>query len=119
MKLDPPLSWLFVRCKTICEPECCGIDAYHFHPAHIASFLLLYRGSPDPRQLADLRAQLAALKSNYGSEGASQRGATFEDINQTFSGPDLDTLVDTIAVNLDAAVALVGQYDSPHAHGSH
>jgi hypothetical protein len=107
MKLEPPLSNLVGRCMTICEAECCGLDAYDFNPIHIASYLLMYRGAPDPREIEQIRAQLDALKANYGSAGASGRGVTFHDLNQGLSGDEVDTFVDRLKSALDVALTLV------------
>jgi hypothetical protein len=119
MKLEPPLALLFERCMTICVAECCGIDAYDFHPAHIASFLLMHTGSPDPRDAAKLREQFENLKVNYGSAGASGNGATFEDINQGLSGVEIDALVGQLTRNLDSALELLTQYTEPRKRSSH
>jgi Family of unknown function (DUF6331) len=107
MKLEHPLSELFRRCMTLCVAECCGIDAYDLHPVHIASFLIMYQGATDAREVEELRSQLATLKTNYGSTGASQRGATFEELNQKFSGEEVDALVDLIESNLEVALQLL------------
>ncbi|MEZ6142313.1 MAG: DUF6331 family protein [Zavarzinella sp.] len=107
MKLEHPLSGLFARCQTICVAECCGIDAYDFSPIHIASFLLLYRGEPDPADVRLVRSQLAALKVNYGSNGASAAGVTLDEVNQVFTGVEVDALVDEISANLDKALTLI------------
>jgi len=109
MRLEPPLSNLFARCVTQCVAECCGIDAYDFNPIHVASYLLMYRGEPDPHEIDQIRAQLDSLKSNYGSAGASGHGATFQDLNQGLDGSEVDALVDHLLSALDTALSLIGQ----------
>ena len=107
MRLEQPLAGLFDRCQTLCVAQCCGIDAYDFNPVHIASFLLLYGGQPDAAETALVRSQLAALKANYGSEGAGAVGVTLDEVNQVFTGVEVDALVDEISTNLDKALALI------------
>lgn len=107
MRIEPPLSNLLERCMTLCVAECCGIDAYDIHPIHVASYLLLYTGAPDLRDVERVRAQLDALQANYGSAGASGRGATFEQLNQGFSGPEIDAFVDRVKSALDGALSLL------------
>ena len=112
MKLQYPLAGLSARCQTLCVAECCGIDAYDFSPIHIASFLLMYRGAVDAAEVSLLRDQLAALKVNYGFRGASAAGATLDDLNQDFSGEEIDALVETISANLDVALTLTAAIES-------
>ena len=107
MRLEPPLSNLLGRCMTMCEAACCGIDAYDIHPIHVASYLLMYRGAPDTKEVERIREQLDSLKANYGSAGASGHGATFEDMNQGFSGVELDGFVDSVRSALDDALSLL------------
>ena len=106
MKLEDPLLDLISRCQTICVAECCGIDAYDFSPVHIASYLLMWEGKPNESNLIKLRAQLEALKSNYGSKGASSNGVTIDDMNQRFSGIEIDNLVDEITENMEIALQI-------------
>jgi hypothetical protein len=106
MKLQDPLLNLVSRCQTICVAECCGIDAYDFSPVHIASYLILWEGKPNESNLEELRAQLETLKLNYGSKGASSHGATIDDMNQRFSGIEIDNLVDEITENLEIALQI-------------
>ena len=106
MKLQDPLLNLVSRCQTICVAECCGIDAYDFSPVHIASYLIMWEGKPSKLNLVKLRTQLEALKSNYGSKGASSNGVTIDDMNQGFSGIEIDNLVDEITENLEIALQI-------------
>jgi hypothetical protein len=112
MRLEHPLSNLFSRCMTFCVAECCGIDAYDIHPIHVASYLLMFRGEPDPHEVEQLREQLTQLQINYGSAGAIACGVTLQDLNQVFSGQELDDLVDKVRVALDQALVLIEQTSS-------
>lgn len=112
MKLDQPLANLLNRCQTICVAECCGIHAYDFSPIHVASYLLMFRGLVDPSEVKQLRVQLAALKANYGTKGASARGVTLDEMNQDFTAEEIDSLVNEIETNLEVALKLVEDSES-------
>ena len=107
MKLEAPLMNLVTRCQTVCVPDCCGIDAYDFSPVHIASYLIMYRGDIDEKEVSDLKSQLLELKSNYGENGSSACGVTIEKMNHGFSGDEIESLVNGILANIDVAIELV------------
>ena len=107
MKIDPPLSNLIARCQTICEAACCGIDAYDFSPVQIASYLTMWRGAPDEKEIKTIRSQITDIKSNYGSAGASGSGVTIEEMNQIFTATEVDVFSDEISANLEIAMKLI------------
>lgn len=107
MKLEPPLANLIARCQTICTADCCGVHAYDFSPVQIASYLTMYRGQPDASEIRTLRGQISALKANYGLEGASDRGATCEEMNQRFTAEQIERLTDELLASLDVALSLI------------
>ena len=106
MQLEDPILNLVSRCQTVCVAECCGIDAFDFSPVHIASYLLMWTGKVDQAVLTKLRGQLAALKEKYGTDGSIAKGVVLEAMNQCFTAPELDRLVDEITANLDIAVRI-------------
>ena len=107
MKLEAPLLNLISRCETVCVADCCGLDAYDLSPIHIASYLIMYRGVVDERELGELRTQLGALKANYGSKACSASGVGIDEMNQSFTGEGIDRFVDEIEANLAVALELV------------
>ncbi len=107
MKLEYPLLGLIKNCATICEPECCGIDAFDFSPFHIASYLLRYNGQIDQDELEKIKNQLSFLNSGYGITGIQQDGCTLDEMNQIFAGKDISRLVETIDIALNRACELV------------
>ena len=107
MKLEPPLLNLIARCQTICVAECCGIDAYDLSPIQIASYLTMYRGKPDASEVRTLRGQIDALPANYGLAGASGRGVTLKEINQSFTAEQVEVMTNELLANLDAALSLI------------
>jgi hypothetical protein len=112
MKIEPPLSNLIGRCQTICVAECCGIDAYDFSPVQIASYLTMWRGALDEKEINTIRSQIAAIKSNYGSEGGSDSGVTIEEMNQGFTAAEIDIFMDEISYNLEIALKLVTESET-------
>ena len=111
MRLEAPLANLIRYCQAICVAECCGAEAFDFHPIHIASFLLLYRGVPDPADIATMRGQLETLRSEYGTNGSCSIGVTLDEMNQIFSGADVDQFVSRILANLDRALRVIDEVD--------
>src|SRR5215470_17326626 len=112
MRLDPPLSNLLQRCMTQCVAQCCGIEAYDFNPIHVASYLLMHKGAPDIREVEQIRTQLDSLRANYGSAGASGRGADFDDLNQGLTDTEIDHLVDRLHTALDVALTLIPEAEA-------
>lgn len=92
---------------TMCVADCCGLDAFDINPIHVASYLLMHRGAADPREVEQIRAQLDSLQANYGAEGASGRGATFHDLNQGLSGPEVDAFAARVRSALERALSLL------------
>jgi hypothetical protein len=109
MKLESPLSNLLSRCETLCVAGCCGRDAYDFSPIHIASFLSMWSVTPDPKVVAALREQIATLRTNYGSGGASGSEVVIDEMNQCFTAEEIDTLTGEIAANLAVALDLMAE----------
>ena len=97
------------RCQTLCEVECCGISSFDFSPVHIASYLIMWESKPRASDLKKLRVQLAQLKHNHGHNGAISNGVTITDLNQKFSGDEIDILVDEISYNLNLALQICEQ----------
>jgi hypothetical protein len=112
MKIEPPLSNLIQRCQTMCVAECCGIDAHDFSPIQIASYLTMWRGCPDESEIRTIRTQIRALKSSYGSKSGCEQTTTFEDMNQIFSGGEIDSLADELLENIDVALRLIEQSET-------
>jgi len=118
MRLEDPLLNLVGRCQTICVAECCGIDAYDFSPVHIASYLLMWEGKPNEHNLIKLRGQLEAIKANYGSAATGSIGVTIDDMNQGFSGLEIDNLIDEITANLNIALQICADAEKARFHST-
>jgi Family of unknown function (DUF6331) len=91
----------------MCVAECCGIDAYDFSPIQIASYITMWQGLPDEKEITTIRNQLAAIKANYGSAGGSSSGVTIEEMNHAFAAAEIDVFTDEISENLEIALKLV------------
>ena len=57
----------------------------------------MWEGKPKKNNLIKLRNQLKDLKKDYGSKGAVASGVTINEVNQGFSGEEIDSLVDEIS----------------------
>ena len=91
----------------MCVAACCGIDAYDFSPIQIASYITMWCGTPEEKEINTIRSQIAAIKANYGSEGGSGSGVTIEEMNQGFTAAEIDIFTDEISANLEIALKLV------------
>ena len=112
MKIEPPLSNLIGRCQTICVAGCCGIDAYDFSPIQIASYLTMWRGSPDEKEIKTIRNQISDIKANYGNAGGSSLGVTIEEMNQIFTAEEIDLFTGEISANLEIALKLITESET-------
>lgn len=78
-------------CATLCEIECCGLDACDLSSIHIASYCQSRDARCPKRVASQISEQAKTLKANYGSKGASARGTTIIEINERMSGERVDT----------------------------
>lgn len=103
---EPPqnhLEKLAKYCATLCEIDCCGLDACDFSPVHIASYCLSTNFRYPSRVAIEIIEQAKILKSNYGSNGASARGVTIYEINERMTARKVDILAE--ALERQAALA--------------
>jgi hypothetical protein len=107
------LEALAKYCATMCEIECCGLDACDFSPVHIASYCLSRNVRYPSRVAMEIIEQAKTLKSNYGSNGASARGITIAEINERMTGRRVDILADTLVRQAALAKAIL---DTDQAH---
>lgn len=101
------LEALAKYCATMCEIECCGLDACDFSPVHIASYCLSRDARYPSRVAMEIIEQAKTLKSNYGSNGASARGITIAEINERMTGRRVDILADTLVRQAALAKAIL------------
>jgi hypothetical protein len=101
------LEALAKYCATMCEIECCGLDACDFSPVHIASYCLSRNVRYPSRVAMEIIEQAKTLKSNYGSNGASARGITIAEINERMTGRRVDVLADTLVRQAALAKAIL------------
>jgi hypothetical protein len=67
----------------------------------------MWRGGVDEAEVRVLKAQLDALKENYGLNGCSSGEVTIEEMNQRFDPQGIESLVREIEWNLSVAIRLV------------
>ena len=98
-------------CATICEIECCGLDACDFSPVHIASYCLSRDARYPSRVALEIIEQAKTLKSNYGSNGAIARGTTINEINERMTGRRVEVFAEALERQTELAQAfLVGEH---------
>ncbi|MBL8854524.1 MAG: hypothetical protein JNK57_11205 [Planctomycetaceae bacterium] len=108
------LNRIVRRCETVCDAACCGLEAFDFHPIHMASALLGF-ADRDPAEVVDsvernlrdleLLAQNQAL-DEFGDLGWS------EQLNTTFTRETLSQWIFTIRNCLMTASQLLAFSES-------
>ncbi|MFC5736409.1 DUF6331 family protein [Sinirhodobacter huangdaonensis] len=101
------LEALAKYCATMCEIECCGLDACDFSPVHIASYCLSRDVRYPSRVAMEIIEQAKTLKKNYGSNGASARGITIDEINERMTGRRVDILAEILVRQAALAKAIL------------
>jgi hypothetical protein len=109
MKLENPLGALIKRCETHCVAECCGMNAYDFSPAHIASFLVQSSGRDIASEVDRLNCQLGTLEADYGTHGRISDELPLEEMHVVLEGIEVDRFWHELQVNLEVAVKLAEQ----------
>lgn len=72
----------------------------------------MQRGLPDITEVETLRTQIQNLKANYGSSGASSTGVVIDEMNQQFSGQQIDSLASELLLNIDVALYLIEESEA-------
>lgn len=108
MALPNPLRQLICSCENLCVKACCGIEAFDFSPAHIASYLDQAKGQPLEKTISEIKTQLSEFQANYG-DGSMGDGYESDEneMNQIFSAAQVSQLVVEISSNLESAIDLV------------
>ncbi|WP_133064475.1 DUF6331 family protein [Marivivens niveibacter] len=107
------LEALAKYCATVCEIECCGLDACDFSPVHIASYYMSRNVRSPSRVAQEIIEQAKTLKSNFGSNGASARGVAIHELNERMTA----RRVDILAEMLERQVALAESHSRDRADG--
>jgi hypothetical protein len=69
----------------------------------------MYRGQVDESETHAVRAQIEAIRANFGTAGASGRGTTIDDMNQVFTAGQIEALSAELSANLNVALRLIVQ----------
>lgn len=108
------LSRVVRRCETVCDSDCCGLDAFDFHPIHAASAILAWgdRDRDETLALAEQELQEFEVESlqlpldEFGCLGLC------EQLNTSFTPDELRNWVSRMRSCLKAAAALLKFADS-------
>jgi hypothetical protein len=103
-------------CAKICVIECCGLDACDFSPIHIASYCLSREPRFPSRVANEIIEESKTLRANYGSNGASARGITINEINERLSGQRVDILTETLEQQTTLAIAVLNAEHEDERH---
>lgn len=79
----------------------------------------MFEGLPNSLELAKLRAQLEAIRRNYGTTNASSSEISIEEMNQRFTAEQIDCFVEEISTNLEIALRIIDDSeDQRYKHNS-
>lgn len=87
LQLGPRLRSLTGRCETHCVAGCCGLEAFDFHPIHLASGLLCFQDAPRSEVLAEVERELRELEQRMPDLPPDDYGDVcfIESLNTSFS----------------------------------
>lgn len=111
LQLGPRLRSLTGRCETLCVAACCGLEAFDFHPIHLASGLLCWQDGPRSEALAEVEQELLDLKQRMQDLPPDEFGDVcyIESLNTSFSP---ETFRDWAAEFRDKLQSAVGLLDA-------
>jgi hypothetical protein len=87
LELPGGLEPLVKYCETLCEAECCGVDAFDFSPVHIASYLCRYTGAISATDIVEIEGRISELEACALNLPSDERGfiCTISVMNENFS----------------------------------
>lgn len=109
LQLGPRLRSLTGRCETLCVAGCCGLEAFDFHPVHLASGLLCFQDAPRPEVLAQVEHELQDLEQRIQDLPPDEYGdvCLIESLNTSFSLESWREWAAALRQHIQAAVDLL------------
>lgn len=109
LQLGPRLRSLTARCETLCVAACCGLDAFDFHPIHLASGLLCWQDVSRSEALAELEQELVDLEQRLQDLPRDEYGDVcyIESLNTSFSPESWREWAAGLRQQLQVAVGLL------------
>jgi hypothetical protein len=113
LKPGVQLANLITACETFCVHDCCGIDAFHFSPLHIASHMSWHSGEIAAHDIHVVAEQLTALVSEAEKLEPNERGivCSIAGTNELFSLAKLQALAARIGWALQSAPTVLAMSD--------
>jgi hypothetical protein len=108
----PQLANLIAACETCCVHDCCGIDAFHFSPLHVAAHLSRF-GAIEPHSVREIVEQLQALLEEASLLAPDETGdvCSLARTNSHFSMAELREFAATITLAMHSAPAVLALSD--------
>ena len=103
------LASLITACETYCVHDCCGIDAFHFSPLHVAAYMSAHSGEIEVHRTQEVIEQLAALVAEAEALDANEDGfvCSVAGTNEYFSLSKLQRLASRIRWALESAPSVL------------
>lgn len=114
LKLGNSLHRVVRRCETVCEAACCGLDAFDFHPAHVASAVLTFSDRGPSQVMESVEHDLEDLERMVENESLDEFGELgwCDVLNTSFTPETLSQWISTIRICLLSARQLLALSES-------
>lgn len=110
LEIPERLGYLIEYCEKSCVAECCGVDAFHFSPLHIASFISGSSGAINEAELGTWNGLIDEFESNFRALQSPQEGGfacVISPMNQLFTEEAFAALIAELRTSLAAAPAVL------------
>lgn len=114
LTLGSTLLRVIRRCETVCESACCGLEAFDFHPIHVASAIVAMAERDRDESLALAEEELQAFEAQGLQHPLDEFGCVgwCERLNTSFTPAELQVWVTQMRTCFRDAAALLKFADS-------
>jgi hypothetical protein len=91
LELGKNLQRVVRRCETVCESACCGLDAFDFHPIHVASSILAFNDREPSETMQFIEQELRDMEHAAMQQDLDEFGCVgwCETLNMSFRPEEL------------------------------
>lgn len=108
------LASLIAACEAYCDHGCCGINAFHFSPLHVAAHMSALSGEIEAYRVQEVLEQLSALMAQAQALEPNENGfiCSVAGTNEYFSWHKLQALAARIRWALESAPTVLACSDA-------
>lgn len=112
IQLPPFFAALCKSCETICERECCGIDAFNFSPFNVIYHLTKWHACIRDSDVEKIRTELTDFAATLRSSGPHSERIVLAELNAILTVNQMITLIANVdSAILEACAIYAGQQD--------